>query len=79
MEVSRRAGTGCPADSRGGDRAWQIQDWRYGKQLSELARLHQDDLTAIGSAATAQQQAEQSKRQALEQRLATATNPITRN
>jgi len=52
--------------------AWQVQDWRYGKQLSELARLHQDDLTAISNAASAQQQAELSKRLALEQRLATA-------
>ncbi|AIC19177.1 hypothetical protein C4K05_2190 [Pseudomonas chlororaphis subsp. aureofaciens] len=51
---------------------WRIQDWRYGKQLEEQARLHQDDLTAISGAATAQQQAEQGKRLALEQRLAIA-------
>ncbi|WDG79133.1 lysis system i-spanin subunit Rz [Pseudomonas chlororaphis] len=52
--------------------AWKVQDWRYGKQLAEQARLHQDDLAAISSAAATQQRAEQDKRLALEQRLATA-------
>lgn len=52
--------------------AWQVQDWRYGKQLADLARQHQDDLAAISSAAATQQRAEQDKRLALEQRLATA-------
>ncbi|MCU1738839.1 MULTISPECIES: lysis system i-spanin subunit Rz [unclassified Pseudomonas] len=47
--------------------AWQVQGWRYGKQLAEQAGL-----TAIGNAANNQQQAEQAKRQALEQRLAAA-------
>ncbi|AJO79366.1 lysis system i-spanin subunit Rz [Pseudomonas sp. MRSN 12121] len=52
--------------------AWKIQGWRYGKQLADLAQQHQGDLSAISNAASAQQQAEQAKRLALEQRLATA-------
>ncbi|UUT22173.1 lysis protein [Pseudomonas sp. T8] len=52
--------------------AWKVQDWRYGKQLAEQARLHQDDLAAISSATSAQQHAEQAKRLMLEQRLAIA-------
>nr|WP_124353293.1 lysis system i-spanin subunit Rz [Pseudomonas chlororaphis] len=58
--------------SAGAGGAWTVQDWRYGKQLAEQARLHQDDLAAISSVASAQQQAEQAKRLTLEQRLATA-------
>ncbi|MGF6318706.1 lysis protein [Pseudomonas frederiksbergensis] len=48
---------------------WQVQDWRYGKQLAEQAGLHKDDLTAISNAAAAQVRADQDKRLALEQRL----------
>lgn len=48
---------------------WQVQDWRYGKQLAEQDRLHQDDLNAISNAAAAQVRADQDKRLALEQRL----------
>jgi hypothetical protein len=48
---------------------WKIQDWRYGMKLAEQAGLHQSDLDKISSAAAAQVQAEQGKRQALEQRL----------
>jgi hypothetical protein len=48
---------------------WQVQDWRYGKQLAEQAGLHQDDLDAISNAAAAQVRADQDKRLALEQRL----------
>ncbi|MBC3345459.1 lysis protein [Pseudomonas sp. SWRI196] len=48
---------------------WKVQGWRYGKQLAEQAGLHQSDLDKIGSAASAQVQAEQGKRLALEQRL----------
>ncbi|MFK0088734.1 lysis protein [Pseudomonas sp. NPDC090755] len=33
---------------------WKVQDWRYGKQLADQARLHQQDLTAISNAAVAQ-------------------------
>jgi hypothetical protein len=48
---------------------WQVQDWRYSKQLAEQASLHKDDLTAISNAAAAQVRADQDKRLALEQRL----------
>ena len=48
---------------------WQVQDWRYGKQLAEQAGLHKDDLAAISNAAAAQVRTEQDKRLALEQRL----------
>ncbi|EJM09728.1 Bacteriophage lysis protein [Pseudomonas sp. GM18] len=48
---------------------WQVQDWRYGKQLAEQSGLHKDDLTAISNAAAAQVRADQDKRLALEQRL----------
>ena len=49
--------------------SWQVQDWRFGKQLAEQAGLHQADLAAISNAATAQVRADQDKRLALEQRL----------
>lgn len=49
---------------------WQVQDWRYGKQLAEQAGLHKDDLTAISNTAAAKVRADQDKRLALEQRLA---------
>nr|WP_315415743.1 lysis system i-spanin subunit Rz [uncultured Pseudomonas sp.] len=49
--------------------AWQVQDWRYGKQLAEQSGLHQDDLTAISNAAADQVRNEQGKRLALEGRL----------
>jgi hypothetical protein len=49
--------------------AWQVQDWRYGQQLEQQARLQAESLNQQTSAAAAQQQAEQDKRLALEQRL----------
>lgn len=49
--------------------AWQFQDWRYGRQLAEQARLHAETLNQLTSAAATAQQAEQDKRLALEQRL----------
>lgn len=52
--------------------AWQLQDWRYGKQLAEQARLHTETLNQLAMATVAQQRAEQDKRLALEQRLATS-------
>ncbi|MDD1136052.1 lysis protein [Pseudomonas sp. TNT2022 ID233] len=52
--------------------AWQVQDWRYGKQLAEQARLHTETLNQLALASAAQQRAEQDKRLALEQRLATS-------
>ncbi|MNV36946.1 Bacteriophage lysis protein [compost metagenome] len=51
---------------------WQVQDWRYGQQLAEQARLHTDTLNQLALASSAQQRAEQDKRFALEQRLATS-------
>lgn len=33
--------------------AWQVQEWRYGRQLAEQDRLHQSDLNDISSAAAA--------------------------
>ncbi len=48
---------------------WKVQDWRYGKQITEQARLHQSDLAGISSAAATQIRADQDKRLALEQRL----------
>jgi hypothetical protein len=52
--------------------AWQFQDWRYEKQLAELAQLHAETLNQLTLAAAAAQQAEQNKRLALEQSLATS-------
>jgi hypothetical protein len=52
--------------------AWHLQDWRYGKQLAEQARLHTETLNQLALATVAQQRAEQDKRLALEQRLATS-------
>ena len=49
--------------------AWQFQDWRYGRQLAEQATLHAETLNQLTLAAATQQQAEQDKRLALEQRL----------
>ena len=49
--------------------AWQVQDWRYGRQLEQQARQQAENLNQQTLAAVAQQQAEQAKRLALEQRL----------
>jgi len=56
--------------SIGAGGAWQVQDWRYGKQLAVQAGLHTDDLAAISNAASAQARNEQDKRLATEQKLA---------
>ncbi|MCF5700604.1 lysis system i-spanin subunit Rz [Pseudomonas syringae] len=50
--------------------AWQFQEWRYGRQLAEQARLNAEVLNQQNSAAAIARQAEQDKRLALEQRLA---------
>lgn len=52
--------------------AWRYQDARYARQLAEQARLHGETLNQLTQAAAARQQAEQDKRQALEQRLASS-------
>jgi len=49
--------------------AWQFQDWRYGKQLAEQARLNAETLNQLTQSAAIAQQAEQDKRLVLEQRL----------
>ncbi len=51
---------------------WQLQDWRYARQLAEQERLHAETLNQMTLAAAAAQQAEQDQRLALEQRLATS-------
>ena len=51
---------------------WQVQDWRIGKKLEEQAGLHKDDLAVISNAAATQARAEQDKRLATEQLLATS-------
>lgn len=48
--------------------AWQVH-WRYGKQLADQSRSHSDTLNQLAMVAATQQQAEQDKRLALEQRL----------
>ncbi|MBZ9780506.1 lysis protein [Pseudomonas sp. REP124] len=52
--------------------AWRIQDWRYGRQLAEQARLHSESLNQLNLAAAMQQRIEQNKRLALEQQLSTS-------
>ncbi|MHC8360381.1 lysis protein [Pseudomonas sp. LS2P72] len=48
---------------------WRFQDWRYGRQLAELASVQAEALNQLTLAAATQQQTEQDKRLALEQRL----------
>ncbi|WP_017528108.1 lysis system i-spanin subunit Rz [Pseudomonas fluorescens] len=57
---------------------WQVQDLRMGKKLAEQAGLHKDDLAAISNAAAAQARAEQDKRLATEQALATSDQQHTK-
>lgn len=52
--------------------AWQFQDWRYGQQLSEQARLSVETLNQLTMVGATAQQVEQDKRLALEQKLATS-------
>ncbi|NWD52704.1 lysis system i-spanin subunit Rz [Pseudomonas gingeri] len=49
--------------------AWQVQNWRYGQQLEQQARLQADALNEQSRVSAALQRAEQDKRLALEQRL----------
>ncbi|MBH8609991.1 lysis protein [Pseudomonas mohnii] len=49
--------------------AWQIQDWRYGLQLEQQARLQTGTLNQMVLASAAQQRTEQGKRLTLEQKL----------
>ena len=50
--------------------AWQFQDWRYGRQLAEQAKLHGETLNLLSTAGAEAQKIEQHKRLALEQKLA---------
>ena len=50
--------------------AWQVQDWRMGEKLAEQAGQFEKELAAISNKTSAQAQAEQDKRLALEQQLA---------
>jgi len=50
--------------------AWQFQEWRYGRQLAEQAKLNGETLNQLATAGAAAQKAEQDKRLALELRLA---------
>lgn len=58
--------------------AWQVQDWRMGKQLAEQSGLHKADLAAISNAAAAQARAEQEKRLSTERALATSDQQHTK-
>ena len=58
--------------------AWQVQDWRMGKQLAEQAGHFQANLSAISNAATDQARADQDKRLATEQQLATQDQQHTK-
>ncbi|MBD9439232.1 lysis system i-spanin subunit Rz [Pseudomonas sp. PDM04] len=52
--------------------AWRYQEARYARQLTDQARLHAESLNQLTLAAAARQQADQDRRQALEQQLATS-------
>ena len=58
--------------------AWQVQEWRTGKRLSEQVGLRQGELAAVSAAAAKQVSAEQGRRMALEQTLATSDQQHTR-
>ncbi|BBP63571.1 lysis protein [Pseudomonas sp. Cab53] len=50
--------------------AWRLQDWRYGRQLAQMAQSRAETLNQLAQAAATQHKAEQDKRLVLEQRLA---------
>ena len=58
--------------------AWQVQEWRTGKRLSEQVGLHQGELAAVIAAAANQVSVEQGGRLDLEQTLATSDQQHTR-
>ncbi|WP_434656120.1 lysis protein [Pseudomonas sp. R3-56] len=49
--------------------AWRLQDWRYGRQLAQLAQSQSETLNRMTLAAAMQQKAEQDKRLVLERQL----------
>ena len=58
--------------------AWKVQDWRMGERLAEQAGQLAKGLAAVSNAAAAQALAEQGKRLALEQQLATLDQQHTK-
>ncbi|WP_338500961.1 lysis system i-spanin subunit Rz [Pseudomonas poae] len=58
--------------------AWQMQDWRYDGKLARQAEQFQTHLDTIGNAAIAKARAEQDKRLAIEQQLATSDQQHTK-
>ncbi|WP_092485569.1 lysis system i-spanin subunit Rz [Pseudomonas sp. NFACC42-2] len=58
--------------------AWQVQTWRYARQLASQAALQADDLNNLTQAALRQQQTEQDKHLATEQQLAVSDQLRTR-
>ncbi|WP_261386088.1 lysis protein [Pseudomonas marginalis] len=58
--------------------AWQVQAWRYAGKLASQTALQASDLNNLTQAALRQQQAEQDKRLATEQQLATSDQQHTR-
>ncbi|WP_338571469.1 lysis system i-spanin subunit Rz [Pseudomonas canadensis] len=51
---------------------WQVQDWRMGEKIAEQAGQFQTDLSTISNTAAALARAEQDKRLATEQALASS-------
>jgi hypothetical protein len=49
--------------------AWRLQEWRYGRQLAQLAQSQSETLNRMTLVAAMQQKAEHDKRLALEQQL----------
>ncbi len=57
---------------------WQVQAWRYTGQLERLAAARANDLNDLTQGVLRQQQAEQAKRAALEQQLASQDQQHTK-
>ena len=55
--------------SIGAGAAWQVQGWRYERQLADQARLHQQTLNQLAQVSASAQQNQRDQRFALEQRL----------
>lgn len=58
--------------------AWRLQDWRYGRQLAQMAQSRAETLSQLSQAAAAQQKAEQEKRLVLEQQLSASEHTYYR-
>ena len=53
----------------GAGAAWQVQSWRYERQLADQARLHLQTLNQLAQLSVSGQQKQRDQRHALEQRL----------